>query len=1244
MATLVEGTGQVSLYRNSDGTFSAVENGVSTFIKDYGQPATPTTIPNLLATDYFNGYRVVVFDGGHTWYVDSDWQKARVGPGGVDTTQLSSEQIAVLGTGVIVNPIYTITPLRDSVTEGQIASFDLATMNVAAGTQINYALMGVTGGDIAGGSLTGSVVVDGAGHAIINVPTLVTAQSGNKSLSVSLSVSGNWVSSPIALLDAATVASGPLTSSVVERIGQVVLNRNSDGTFSAVENGVSTFIKDYGQPATPTHISNIVAADYFNGYRVVVFDGGHTWYVDSDWQKARVGPGGADTTQMSAQQIAVLGTGVIVNPVYTITPLRDSITEGQIASFDLATMNVASGTQIQYALLGVTGSDIVGGSLTGFVTVDGGGHAIINVPTQVTALTGNKNLSVSLSVSGNWVSNPVALLDASTVASGPLTNAVVEGIGQVTLNRNSDGTFSAVENGVSTFIKDYGQPAMPTRIPNIVAADYFNGYRVVVFDGGHTWYVDSNWQKARVGPSGADTAQLSAQQIAVLGTGTVIDPTYTFTTPTPTITEGQTATFNLRTVNVMAGTEIAYALLGVDASDISGGRLTGSVAVDFSGNAVINVPTAINPQAINKNLSVSLSVSGNWVSGVVAIRDNATNNSTPTGPASKSVIESVGQVVLESNSDGTFSALENGFSTYIKDYGQPATPTRISNIIAADYIDGHRVVVFNGGHTWYVDSNWQKAPVGPNGADVTQLSTDQIDVLLGGGRVLTKTLVEGSGRVSLYSNSDGTFSASENGVSTFIKDYGQPATPTRISNIVAADYYNGYRVVTFFGGHTWYVDSNWQKAAVGPNGADVAQLTAEQISTMVGGSTVTNPVLVRSLVRTTAGVSLFSDSNGTFSVLENGSYNFVKDVGSVAPTHAAITGAGYLDGARIIVLAGGGSSGSTFWYADASWSKAPVGPGGASEGILSNVQFDALFPARAVDLILPTYNITVSQPSINEGEVAVFNLSTTNLAVGTKIDYALMGVDAGDIAGGNLAGSVVIDNAGQAVISIPTLVSAYAGNKAISVALSVSGNVVSSSLLIKDLHAENFNPSSVVNTATIDNPLSQYDVSISGTSAVVIDIETQEITAVFDKVQRIDFADLTLGLDIDGTAGQAYRLYRAAFDREPDYSGLGYWLGAMDKGIADLERAAQGFINSDEFRALNAASNSNNDFITKLYQYVLHRTPDEDGYRYWNEQLSASPEARAQVLAYFSDSPENIEQVAELVSDGIQYTEYVGGY
>jgi hypothetical protein len=81
MPTLVEDKGQIKLYRNENGTFSAFENGVFTPIKDMGSSA-PTTISNIVAADWWNGYRVVVFDGGHAWYVNSNWQKANVGPNG----------------------------------------------------------------------------------------------------------------------------------------------------------------------------------------------------------------------------------------------------------------------------------------------------------------------------------------------------------------------------------------------------------------------------------------------------------------------------------------------------------------------------------------------------------------------------------------------------------------------------------------------------------------------------------------------------------------------------------------------------------------------------------------------------------------------------------------------------------------------------------------------------------------------------------------------------------------------------------------------------------------------------------------------------------------------------------------------------------------------------------------------------------------------------------------------------------
>ena len=37
-------------------------------------------------------------------------------------------------------------------------------------------------------------------------------------------------------------------------------------------------------------------------------------------------------------------------------------------------------------------------------------------------------------------------------------------------------------------------------------------------------------------------------------------------------------------------------------------------------------------------------------------------------------------------------------------------------------------------------------------------------------------------------------------------------------------------------------------------------------------------------------------------------------------------------------------------------------------------------------------------------------------------------------------------------------------------------------------------------------------------------------------VERLDFSDAHLAFDVDGNAGQIYRLYKAAFARTPDLS------------------------------------------------------------------------------------------------------------
>ncbi|MFZ6780340.1 DUF4214 domain-containing protein [Undibacterium sp. Ji83W] len=147
------------------------------------------------------------------------------------------------------------------------------------------------------------------------------------------------------------------------------------------------------------------------------------------------------------------------------------------------------------------------------------------------------------------------------------------------------------------------------------------------------------------------------------------------------------------------------------------------------------------------------------------------------------------------------------------------------------------------------------------------------------------------------------------------------------------------------------------------------------------------------------------------------------------------------------------------------------------------------------------------------------------------------------------------------------------------------------------------------------------------------------LTDTFTNIERLQFTDKTLAIDIDGNAGQAYRLYQAAFNRIPDKAGLGYWIGQLDSGAETLNHAAAGFVNSVEFKKLYGDNITDNAFMTALYNNVLHRNPDQAGFDYWNGRIKDGM-TRPDILASFSESAENFAQVIGQISHGIEFIPY----
>jgi len=162
---------------------------------------------------------------------------------------------------------------------------------------------------------------------------------------------------------------------------------------------------------------------------------------------------------------------------------------------------------------------------------------------------------------------------------------------------------------------------------------------------------------------------------------------------------------------------------------------------------------------------------------------------------------------------------------------------------------------------------------------------------------------------------------------------------------------------------------------------------------------------------------------------------------------------------------------------------------------------------------------------------------------------------------------------------------------------------------------------------------SAYSISRSGGTVTVSGLQG---TDTLNAVERARFDDAWLAFDIDGNAGQTYRLYQAAFAREPDVSGLSFWIGQMDAG-ASLQTVSGQFIGSAEFVSKYGANPSNADFVSALYQNVLNRLPDAAGLAFWVNQLNAGTITRPEVLIGFSESTENKVNVLPAIDNGIVY-------
>ena len=181
--------------------------------------------------------------------------------------------------------------------------------------------------------------------------------------------------------------------------------------------------------------------------------------------------------------------------------------------------------------------------------------------------------------------------------------------------------------------------------------------------------------------------------------------------------------------------------------------------------------------------------------------------------------------------------------------------------------------------------------------------------------------------------------------------------------------------------------------------------------------------------------------------------------------------------------------------------------------------------------------------------------------------------------------------------------------------------------------------SSQLNTVSFSGERSQYQIEGNLEAASATDlVSLRDADDCLYGIERLAFTDGTLGFDINGNAGQAYRTYQAALGRAPDTAGLGYWIDELDGGAGDTVWLARHFLYSGEFTETygQAAAMSNLSFLDLLYDIAFERDPDVAGLQYWLEQLEGGME-RERVVASFSESTENQTNLQDSMVAGIWF-------
>jgi len=741
------------------------------------------------------------------------------------------------------------------------------------------------------------------------------------------------------------------------------------------------------------------------------------------------------------QDVVIVGLNTS-NPTYTITPSSASINEGATLTTTVSTTNVASGTTLYYSLsgTGITASDFSTGALTGSGTVaSNGSFTFTHVLANDLTTEGSETLAIKLFSDaartvqiGTTASVTVADTSKSvpTFAITPSASSINEGATLTTTVSTTNvaaGTtlyYSLSGTGITT--SDFSSGALTGS--GAVAS---NGSFIFT----HVLANDLKTEGTEVIAIKLFSDAARTVQIGTTASVTVADtsksvPTFAITPSASSINEGATLTTTVSTTNVAAGTTLYYSLsgTGITPADFSSGALTGSGAVASNGSFIFthvlaNDLTTEGTETLAIKLFTDASLS-NQIGTTTSVTVADTSKSVPTyaiTPSTSSINE--GATLTTTVSTTNVAA---GTTLYYSLSGTGITASDFSS----GALTGSGAVAANGSFSFtHVLTN-----------DLTTEGTETLAIKLFTdaartaqvGTTASITVADTSKSIPTYAITPSTSNINEGATLTTTVSTTNVATGTTLyyslsgTGITASDFSSGALTgsgtvaangsfsfthvlandLTTEGSETLAIKL-FTDAALKNQVGTTASVTVADTSKSVPTYTITP-----SAAGINEGATLTTTVNTTNVAAGTTLYYSLSGTGITAAdfTSGALTGSGTVAAKGSLtfthVLANDLTTEGTETLAIKLFSDAAL-----SNQIGTTASVTVADTSKSV----PTYAITPSATSINEGAALTTTVSTTNVPTGTTLYYSLSGtgITASDFSSGALTSSGTVASNGS---------------------------------------------------------------------------------------------------------------------------------------------------------------------------------------------------------------------------------------